>query len=464
MQKTDNRHASSFRDPSGNILIKDGTILRKINPVYFRQYNSLKDSGFYKKLFDSKLLIPHTEVNANDNEIIIQPEPISFFSYPYEWSFNQYKHAALHTLKLQKYCLQNGFTLKDATAFNVTFYKGAPVFVDSLSFDVYKEGEPWRAYKQFLMHFFGPLLLAKYYGNDMLKLLGQYIDGIPLDKVAKQLPFKARFNPVIYTNIYLTAKYDAKFSQGAQENGGGKEKEIKISKEAQIKILDSLYNHIKDLELSEKTQWKDYYDFTNYDAQAFEYKKDLIKKWYVSINATKFVDLGGNDGTFSRVLKDKATEILVTDIDPNAVDHNYKQVLKNKEQNILPLVSDLLNPAPGIGLNNTERTPLLERIKNNNYDVTLALALIHHISLTGNVPFDMSAKLFASLTPYLIIEFPDRDDSWVDFLLKSKREFEAYFDSYNRSNFETEYSAYFDIVQTQGIPNTQRTMYLLKRK
>jgi hypothetical protein len=76
----------------------------------------------------------------------------------------------------------------------------------------------------------------------------------------------------------------------------------------------------------------------------------------------------------------------------------------------------------------------------------------------------MSAKLFASLTPYLIIEFPDRKDSWVDFLLKSKREFEEYFDSYNKSNFEKEYSTYFDIVQTQDIPNTQRTMYLLKRK
>jgi hypothetical protein len=278
------------------------------------------------------------------------------------------------------------------------------------------------------------------------------------------LPFTARFSPVIYTNIYLTAKFDAKFSKGAQENGGGKEKEIKISKESQIKILDSLYNHIKDLELSEKTQWKNYYDFTNYDAQSFEYKKDLIKKWYESVNASKFIDLGGNDGTFSRVLKDKATEILVTDIDPNAVDHNYKQILKNKEQNILPLVSDLLNPAPGIGLNNTERAPLLERIRNNNYDVTLALALIHHISLTGNVPFDMSAKLLASLTPYLIIEFPDREDSWVDFLLKSKREFEEYFDSYNKSNFEKEYSTYFDIIQTQTIPNTQRIMYLLKRK
>jgi hypothetical protein len=459
MLETQNRHASSFRDPSGNILVKDGIVYRNINPVYFNQYRSLADSGFYNRLFESKLLIPHEEISEDENSIILKPQNISFFSYPYEWSFSQYKHAALHTLKLQKYCLQHGYTLKDATAFNVTYHNGAPVFVDTLSFDTYNEGEPWRAYKQFVMHFLGPLVLAKYYGTDMLKTLQQYIDGMPLQKIAKLLPFSARFSPVLYTNIILAAKYDSKYSS----DEGATEKKVVISKASQLKIIDSLYNYIKDLELNEKTQWKEYYTFTNYDKDSFEYKKQLINNWVNKVNGRKIIDVGGNDGTFSRVLKDTADELLVTDIDANAVDYNYKQVLKNKESNILPLVSDLLNPSPGIGLNNNERSPLLERIVNSRYDVTMALALIHHISLTGNVPFDMSAKLFASLTPYLIIEFPDRGDSWVDFLLKSKREFAGHFDSYNATNFEQVYSKYFEIIEKQSIPGTQRTMFLLKR-
>lgn len=460
MAETANRHASSFRDPSGFILVKDGVLLRHVNPIYFGQYRSLTDSGFYKKLFDAGLLVRHQEVSATNDAILLKPEIIPFFSYPYEWSFSQYKHAALHTLKLQKYCLQNGFSLKDATAFNVTFHNGKPLFVDTLSFDRYTEGEPWRAYKQFLMHFLAPLVLAKYYGNDMLKLLQQYIDGMPLAKAAKMLPFTARFNPIIYTNIFLTAKYDAKFSNVAP----GKSKAITLSRQAQEKILDSLFSYINGLELKENTEWKDYYSITNYDTEAFDYKKKLVRQWYQTINAKKAVDLGGNDGTFSRELKDIADELLVADIDPNAVNHNYLQVLKNKETNIVPLVSDLLNPAPGIGFNNTERSSLQERIIKNKYDVSLALALIHHISLTGNVPFAMSAEMFASLTPYLIIEFPDRGDSWVDFLLKSKREFLNHFDYYNRENFEKDYAAYFDVIEEQQIPNTERTMYLLKRK
>lgn len=355
---------------------------------------------------------------------------------------------------------RNSWTLKDATAFNVTFHKGAPVFVDTLSFDPYTEGEPWRAYRQFLTHFLAPLVLAKYYGTDMLQSLLLHMDGVPLQKTARMLPFRARFSPVLYTNIFLAAKYDAKYS--SDEKGG--DKKVTLSKAAQMRILDSLYNYIKELTRNEQTQWKDYYTFTNYEAKAFEYKKELVKKWFGAINAKKLIDLGGNDGTFSRVLKGSADEIVVADIDPNAVGQNYSQVLRHKEKNILPLVCDLLNPSPGIGFNNKERSALQSRIKNAGFDLSLALALIHHISLTGNVPFGMSAAMFAEFSPYLIIEFPDREDSWVEFLLKSKRDFAGHFDHYNRTNFEQAYAAYFDTVEKQQIPDTHRTMYLLKRK
>lgn len=458
MTHKNNRHPSSFRDPSGAVIVKDGAIYRTIGPLYLEQYKRLQESGFYKKLFDKNLLIPHEEVQV-DGQMMLKPDKVSFFSYPYEWSFTQYKHAALHTLKLQKYCLQHGFTLKDATAFNVTFHKGAPVFIDTLSFDDYIDGRPWRAYKQFVMHFLAPLVLARYYGNDMLKLLSQHIDGVPLQLAASLLPFKAKLNPVLYTNIFLTAKYDAKYS-----GDKGKSKEIKVSKAAQVKILDSLYAYIKGLEFNEKSEWKEYYTFTNYDAAAFEYKKKLVTAWYDGIKVPKVIDVGGNDGTFSRLLKDRAGEIVVTDIDANAVARNYEQVLQGKEHNILPIVSDLLNPSPGIGLNNTERIPLLDRITEAGFGLTLALALIHHISLSGNVPFDMSAKLFASVSPYLIIEFPDREDSWVQFLLNSKREFAGHFDNYTKQNFEREYSEYFEIIKKEMIPDTHRTMYVMKTK
>ena len=169
-------HQASFRDPSG-YMFYDGDVLRRaINPIYFKQYNALEDSGFIKTLIKNKLLIPHTQTTVSDKQIVITPEPIAFITNPYEWSFEQYKHAALHTLKVHKYALSKGFILKDASAYNVTFHKGSPVFIDTLSFDFYEKDTPWRAYKQFITHFFGPLVLASYHGTDIFKMLQTHID------------------------------------------------------------------------------------------------------------------------------------------------------------------------------------------------------------------------------------------------------------------------------------------------
>ncbi len=196
-------HQASFRDPSGYMFFEGDVLRRAINPIYFKQYNALKDSGFFKTLIKNKLLIPHTQTTVSDKQIVITPEPIAFITNPYEWSFEQYKHAALHTLKVHKYALSKGFILKDASAYNVTFHKGSPVFIDTLSFDFYEKDTPWRAYKQFITHFFGPLVLASYHGTEIFKMLQTHIDGIPVKLIASLLPGKSKLSSTIYTNIHL---------------------------------------------------------------------------------------------------------------------------------------------------------------------------------------------------------------------------------------------------------------------
>ena len=124
----------------------------------------------------------------------------------------------------------------------------------------------------------------------------------------------------------------------------------------------------------------------------------------------------------------------------------------------------MLNPSPSIGFNNTERASFLERIKAFRPDVTMALAVIHHLTLSGNVPFLRSAEFLASFSKYLIIEFPKREDSWVQRLLKTKGEFEDYFDFYNVNFFEKSYTVYFSILEKELIVDSNRIMYLLKRK
>lgn len=455
-----NTHQASFRDPSGYVIQDKGIIQRVINPIYFPQYQKLKNSGFFDKLIEQQMLIPHQEISSSEEKIVIQPENIPFITNPYEWSFEQYKHAALLTLKIHRYALSKGFILKDASAYNVTFHNGKPIFIDTLSFDFYEEDTPWRAFKQFITHFFGPLLLAKYHGVDMLKMMQTHIDGIPVKTIASLMPFKTRFNGMLYTNIHLLAKLESKYS----EDYKAESKINKLSKKAHNNIIESLYNFIKNLKVNETTEWGDYYNKTNYNDTAFKQKAALIKKWTTQLSAQTVVDVGGNDGTFGRELKDMAKLILVGDIDANAVAFNYVQVQKNKEKNILPFVCDVLQPAPAIGFNNTERSSLIERLKDLNPDATLALALIHHITLSGNVPFEKSATYFAGFSNHLIIEFPKREDSWVQSLLVRKREFINHFDFYNENEFEKEYSLLFEIVEKELITDSHRIMYLLKRK
>lgn len=454
------RIKASFRDPSGYVFAEGNRIKRIIYPIYFKQYDALTESGMFDILFKKKALIPHTELNRSHAQIELESQKIPFISQPYEWSFLQYKHAALLTLQIQKECLQNGFTLKDASAFNITFFEGKPIFIDTLSFDFYEADQPWKAYKQFITHFLGPLALCHYYGLEHLKTLAMHIDGIPLHMLSKQLPLKSHFSPTLFTNIHLLAKYDAKYAES--ENAATSKR--KLSKSSQIKLIDSLYDYIKNLKVNEATEWNDYYNQTNYEEAAFEHKKNLTRDWFATINGKKLLDLGGNDGTFSRILKDTAELLVVADIDANAVEQNYRQVIKAKETNILPIVADFLNPPAAYGFNNEERASLLDRLAALQPDGCLALAVIHHLTLSGNVPFSMSARFFAGIAPNLLIEFPTREDSWVTFLLDNKRDFREHFDFYNEVNFENAYADYFEIVQKENIPNSHRILYTMKAR
>lgn len=455
-----NRHPSSFRDPSGYVFLDKSVFKRVINPLYFKQYYSLKDSGFFDKLFQNKLLVPHIEENANDFEIVLVPEQIPFITYPYEWSFLQYKEAALLTLKIQKYALEHGYSLKDASAFNVTFHEGRALFIDTLSFDFYKDNEPWRAYKQFVTHFLGPLLLAHYHGAQSLKLLSNFMDGIPIKMLASLLPFKTKLNPFLYSNVHLLAKFEAKHNDDYE----GKLKQTHLSKKAQLNIISSLYDFIKKLALKEHSEWGDYYNKTNYSDDAFKIKSEIINTWVDTVKPKTLIDVGGNDGTFVRRIHLDLEQALVCDIDNNAVDYNYKTIKSNKEKYMLPFVLDVLNPSADIGFNNTERTSFINRIKTYAPDVTLALAVIHHMTLSGNVTFNMSAFFFADFSKHLIIEFPQSGDSWVERLLKTKGDFRSHFDFYTEENFEKAYLEWFEIIEKKQIPNSKRVMYFLKRK
>ena len=227
------RHTASFKDPSGYIFQEDGLFYRQVNQSYANEYEYLISSGLYKSLVDKKLLLAHEELNNPVNDSpghykTLRPEQIPFISYPYEWSFDQLKDAALLTLRIARIALKKDMMLKDATPFNIQFYHGSPVFIDTLSFEKCDFSKPWKAYRQFCETFLFPLLLEHYMQIDVQKWLSVYLEGIPVKTTAALLPMRSRLNLGVWLNVYLQNNIQSKGSSGSVKNNYGKEKLLRL--------------------------------------------------------------------------------------------------------------------------------------------------------------------------------------------------------------------------------------------
>ncbi|MDF1499099.1 MAG: hypothetical protein P1P76_01315 [Anaerolineales bacterium] len=460
--KSETTHPASFRDRSGFLFTADGRLHRQVNTSYKQEYDLLIDSGLFQALREKGYIIPHEEVEteqvgAVDAYKVLKPEPIEFISYPYEWSFSQLKDAALLTLEIQKIALDYGMSLKDASAFNIQFHRGRPILIDTLSFETYRQGEPWVAYRQFCQHFLAPLALMAQVDVRLQKLLTGYIDGIPIDLASRLLPYRTRLNFGILTHIHLHAASQRRFRDQEVKRSVARG-EMNLT--AMRGLVDSLGRTVEALEWKpEGTEWADYYTAThNYADQSLRHKVSLVESALDRIQPAEVWDLGANTGIFSRLASDREIPTISFDIDPGAVELNYRQSKETEDEWRLPLLLDLTNPTPAIGWNNTERDALLQR---GPAEFVMALALIHHLAISNNVPMHTLAAFFQELGKYLLIEFVPKSDPQVMRLLAFR---EDIFDDYDQLTFEREFDLYFKQLQKDSIRGSDRTIYLYERK
>lgn len=446
---------SSFRDPAGYIYYENNKVYRKINECYFNQYKYLIESNLYKNLEELEYIITHKEIKKTNKDIILEVEKIPFISYPYEWCFEQLKDAALLTLNICKKSLEYNMILKDASSYNIQFLNGKPIFIDTLSFDFYQEGEPWGGYGQFCRHFMVPLILMSYVDENLNCMLKNYIDGIPVE-IANNI-LKGRGGFTARQHIKWHSKSISKYNDNSKQT-----KKISLSKQNLINMIDMMIRQIEKLKTkSIDTEWGTYYDNTNYTELADKRKIELVEKCLEKINIKDkdvIFDLGANDGKYSRIAAKLGAKTISFDIDTNAVSQNYKTIKLNKEKNILPLILDCTNPSPDLGFALEERLGITKR---GNRKCVMALAFIHHMAISNNVSFDMIASWFSKLGEYLIIEFVPKSDSQVQKLLKTRKDI---FNHYNEKDFEEIFKNYYEIIEKNKIDDSKRILYLMKVK
>jgi ribosomal protein L11 methylase PrmA len=461
----DARVSGSFRDPSGFIFFRDGVLYRQVNRIYRDDYDLLMSSGLCSSLTSDGLLVEHEETDAAPAQPdiayrIIVPKHVSFISYPYEWPFSAFKAAALATLEIQQKALELDMTLKDASAYNIQFVDAKPILLDTLSFERYREGKPWVAYRQFCQHFLAPLALMALKDVRLSQLLRVFIDGVPLDLASGMLPRKTRFSFGIGLHIHMHAKSQARHADDASKASQKTALKGKMSKRALLGLIDSLRSLVSKLSWKPAdTEWGEYYDGTNYSEDSIKAKYRIVEELLEKSQPLRNVwDLGANTGFFSRIASEKGTPTVAFDIDPAAVEKNYLACVAESERNLLPLVLDLANPSPSLGWHNRERDSLIER---GPADAVLALALVHHMAISNNVPLPMVADFLASVCHSLIIEFVPKSDSQVQRLLATR---EDIFPDYTGSGFETAFKRRFNIEDARPVAGTERTLYLMKRK
>lgn len=449
----------SFRDPSGFLFWRDGAIYRQINTNYRETFDHLMNSGLYNSLVEAGLLVSHTEtdippVNEATAYKVIEPEKIHFISYPYEWCFSELKDAALTTMRIEKIALKHGMSLKDASAYNIQFMNGRPILIDTLSLETYREGRPWIAYGQFCQHFLAPLALMSLSSVKLGQLSRIYIDGIPLDLASVLLPFRSKFIPSLFSHIHLHAKNQKLFS--GTHFGPDK---FKINLKSLTTLVEYLENIVDALSCKrDSKEWSDYYTGCSYSLSALDHKKQLISQYLDMIRPKSLWDLGANTGVFSRLASLRNIQTIAFDFDHESVEKNYLLCKKNNEINILPLLIDLTNPSPAIGWENSERMSLQER---GPTDTVLALALIHHVAISNNVPMGKIAGFFKNICRTLIIEFIPNDDPQVKKLMLQRR-FLCH--EYSRQAFEREFYNYFSIQRSDAIGHSGRILYLMSKK
>lgn len=455
------RIESSYRDPSGFVTASKDNIFRFIDERAYKEFQEVNSSGFLSNLSKTKQLVnwenydkdvlnllKNCTFDLKKYKHILKSPKLDFISYPYEWCFLGLKKAALFHLEMQINALQQDIVLADATAYNIQFKGTNPIFIDHLSFKPYHKGSFWNAHGQFCEQFLNPLVLSSQVGIEHNALYLANMEGIPNNLLLKLLPFSSKLKPLIFLHIVAPSLLNSKRDIAKAST------QATFDKNSYLALLKTLRLFIESLQpKTQKSFWSGYAQCNNYNDASFQEKEQFIINFVEKTKPKMLWDLGCNTGHFSMLAARKGVEnVLAFDLDLACLNTLFEKA-ESENLPILPLYLNLQKPTPSIGWQQKERDGFIER---KNADSLLALALIHHLRISSNIPLDQIVSYLTNLAPTGIIEFIPKSDSKVKELLLLR---EDIFDDYSQENFESLLSNETKIVQKQKLSDSDRILY-----
>jgi len=429
------RDAASFRDPSGFVFHLHGHVYRAVDRRVLTVLRELIAKGVLHALMaDGKLIgtrildedeiAPELRRNAPRCDGFLQHARIPRISYPYEWSPAMLADAGLLTLQLQERLLAHGFALKDATAYNVQFINSRPVFIDIPSIERPVRPDVWHALGQFNRMFTQPLLLHRRRGNSLRGYFLASLDGAPPEEVTRAFGWMERLLPSLLLDVTLPAWLARRGDQSQAPPPSDRPRTRGTAGQLwNLRRLRARLTHAAQPPAApmsaQDNGWSAYTRECNYSPAATDAKLAAVRTFIEETRPSTVLDAGCNTGTYSLMAAEMGCRVVAIDSDVRCVDRLY-HAARAAQAAVLPLCIDLANPSPAIGFRNRERSAFLARAR---CDCVLALALMHHLHVSANLPLTAIRDLFADLAERdLVLEFVPPSDEMFQRLTRYRNE------------------------------------------
>lgn len=452
----------SFRDRSARVFHRDGLVYRAIDHTALEEWNYVSSRQFFQEAMNAQEII-HTglavpdegQLSGTNFVAVLRHERLPLITWPWEWCFSMLRDAALLQLKLMERCLEEGCILKDASAYNFQFRGTQPILIDTPSIVRLIPGAPWDGYRQFCQLFLYPLMLQAWKGIQFQPWLRGSLEGILPEQFSRLLSWFDLFRRGAVTHVWLHARLqsfaDAPVSTASSLQANGFNLKMIQNNIAGLKRV------VAGLQWKEqRSVWSDYDIIEGPVSRDGKDKEHFVEKVCASDRWRTVWDLGCNQGRYSRIAAKYSELVVAMDSDHLTIDRLYLALRTEKNDRIVPMVSDLSDPSPGLGWRGQERLPLEQR---SRPDLILCLALIHHLVIGRNLLLGDLIKWLASLEATVVLEFVDRNDEQVRRLLRNRSDV---FADYNEEEFHRLIESQFYVRQQVVLPSGTRTLYLLQ--
>lgn len=456
--------SGSFRDPHSRVWRDGNRVLRGLNEAAAADFVALSATKFFRGACKAGDLVSSEPVEAvapdgSDWALVLEHSAIDVISYAHEWSFSMLQDAASLTLKLVRAAIDEDMTSKDATPYNIQFVGAKPTFIDIASFEPYRAGEPWWGYRQFCQMFLYPLMFTAYKDLPHQPWMRGSVDGITPEQARRVLQGRRHAGKGLIPHVWLHAKADRRFSGGS----AGTIDDLKragYNQKIYVGLVDRLRKLVDNLSWNRSdSAWAEYSKRSHYPSNDLLSKADFVREVVAQHHRSHVWDIGANDGMFSRIAVENADVVLAMDADALVVDRLYRTLRGDGTDGIVPLVVNFADPTPGIGWRGMERPALTERSKP---ELVLALAVMHHLALTHNVPTAVILDFFFELNAEVVLEVPAESDRMVKELKSHKRT--GTHDGYTLSVIEAQINERFDVRQRLELTGGTRVLFDLTPK